>query len=500
MLQKRLVAANKDVLVAVVKTLQRRRMKGSHGVWQDFLNRKFGRTSLSDPRRRSVDFLVAFLETFTEPEDVQFLEKALEYHLNREATILELKNNSSTTGLDSSKLVLLTYEHPEFASSFSFFSYDDDEDWVVTSLGNMSNSSRMLAVDCEMVQCEDGTEPAVKVCVVDENLEVQLDTFVHPNKTVQDYRTEITGITAKDLEGVTCSLADVQELMKELLLDGTVLIGHSLHCDLKALKLDHARVIDTSLIFRRADGRRPSLNELCKVVFGLEVREEGARHDCLDDAQAAMMLVQHKLQGRGFDQWTLRGSGQIISDGRELEEQKVSTAFVWVRFRGLFLEYWTEKILLTLGKCIGRPIKVHDDTLNFKHGYYASVLVEVDFANPVPERILIRSKFGEFYQKVEIPKVPKFCTRCKIVGHLDSECRAAIDVSTQNAIVDPSSSGVRKIAGSMSSKGFDTGLTKDTNANGFEEGEVYTDDSSEDEELVNQFMNKTLLVDAADAS
>ena len=30
----------------------------------------------------------------------------------------------------------------------------------------------MVAVDCEMVRCEDGSEALVKVCVVDHNLEV----------------------------------------------------------------------------------------------------------------------------------------------------------------------------------------------------------------------------------------------------------------------------------------------------------------------------------------
>lgn len=33
-------------------------------------------------------------------------------------------------------------------------------------------STTMLAVDCEMVLCEDGTDEVVKVCVVDHNLEV----------------------------------------------------------------------------------------------------------------------------------------------------------------------------------------------------------------------------------------------------------------------------------------------------------------------------------------
>lgn len=33
-------------------------------------------------------------------------------------------------------------------------------------------STHMISIDCEMVLCEDGTEAVVKVCVVDQNLEV----------------------------------------------------------------------------------------------------------------------------------------------------------------------------------------------------------------------------------------------------------------------------------------------------------------------------------------
>jgi RNA exonuclease 1 len=41
---------------------------------------------------------------------------------------------------------------------------------------------------------------------------VKLDELVNPNKAVVDYRTDITGVSATDLEGVSCSLADVQVL------------------------------------------------------------------------------------------------------------------------------------------------------------------------------------------------------------------------------------------------------------------------------------------------
>ncbi|KAI3859978.1 hypothetical protein MKX03_008521 [Papaver bracteatum] len=222
-----------EVLVHMVKMMQKKGKRGTKGYWKEFLNvhdLKMGDT-IRDPSRRSIDDLVSFLTTFTEEEDIKFLEKALERGSNREA-VIQLQKNASDIESSPKKLVVLTLEHPEYACNYTFPS--DEEDWVITKLGKLSKakeSDKMVAIDCEMVLCEDGTEAVVQVCVVDQNLEVKLDTLVKPNKPIVDYRSEITGITAKDLEGVTCSLADVQKSMKKLLSHGTILIGHSLNCD-----------------------------------------------------------------------------------------------------------------------------------------------------------------------------------------------------------------------------------------------------------------------------
>lgn len=47
--------------------------------------------------------------------------------------------------------------------------------WEVLRIGEVSSlmsSSAMLAIDCEMVLCNDGTEGVVRVCVVDDKLKV----------------------------------------------------------------------------------------------------------------------------------------------------------------------------------------------------------------------------------------------------------------------------------------------------------------------------------------
>eukprot|EP00775_Hariotina_reticulata_P011791 gene11791-11936_t len=73
--------------------------------------------------------------------------------------------------------------------------------------------------------------------------------LVKPGSQVLDYRTELTGVTAKDLEGIQTDRQTVAARIKALLAPGTVLVGHSLHYDLEALKLDHQPVIDTAMIF-----------------------------------------------------------------------------------------------------------------------------------------------------------------------------------------------------------------------------------------------------------
>lgn len=59
----------------MVKLAQKRGMAGSKGHWKDFLkiyDKKLG-TSLSDPSRRSVDDLVAFLKTFIQDDDLKVI-------------------------------------------------------------------------------------------------------------------------------------------------------------------------------------------------------------------------------------------------------------------------------------------------------------------------------------------------------------------------------------------------------------------------------------------
>ncbi|GAB2279623.1 hypothetical protein Dimus_014267 [Dionaea muscipula] len=303
-LDAKLASAGKEVLASIVKVAQKQEMRGEKGGWKEFLNsyERFG-ASTSDPSRRTPDVLLAFLRTFKEDSDWKFFDKMMQCHSNRKTTTQYLKSIDAESPPEQ-RLVRMTLEHPQYPIDFSFPSYE--EDWIVTKLSAKRKRKRsvsMIAVDCEMVLCEDDTEALVKICVVDRDLQVKLDEFVKPNKAVADYRTSITGVSEKDLDGANCSLVDIQKSMKKLLSHGTILVGHSLSNDLKALKIDHATVVDTSYIFKyggESVRRRPSLINLSKSVLGYDLRKKGDPHNCYEDACAAMKLVLAKIE-KGFD-------------------------------------------------------------------------------------------------------------------------------------------------------------------------------------------------------
>ncbi|XP_057843272.1 small RNA degrading nuclease 1 isoform X2 [Cryptomeria japonica] len=294
-------AEDKEILVKIVKLAQAYQIKGAKGDWKEFLRVRDGKlgSSLNDPSKRSWDVLADFVKTFTAEEDVELVIRLLKWNKRSKSWQSRMKRVLDKAS-PKQELVLLTFQHPKFSKCYTFPSYQ--KGWLTTKLGKLpeaSGAETMIAIDCEMVQCEDGTKEVVKVCVVNENLETLVDSLVKPSKHVVDYMTSITGVTSEDLDDVTCSLQDIQKTLKRLLKKETILVGHSLFNDLQALRVDHARVIDTAFIFRylnKPTCYSPSLSKLCKVVLGCDLREEGKSHVCLDDAIAAMRLTLAKLE------------------------------------------------------------------------------------------------------------------------------------------------------------------------------------------------------------
>ena len=177
---------------------------------------------------------------------------------------------------------------------------DGDDRWVSTHAAHDKKHGsaplEMIGLDCEMVMTSAGSELA-RLTAVDATHTVLLDTLVKPERPVLDYKTPFSGITEEQLRIVTTTLVQARAQLLHLITADTVLVGHSLENDLRALKLQHDRVIDTSVVYPRAPGPpvKHSLRFLARRLLRRVIQSGDAGHDSAEDARAALALAQMKI-------------------------------------------------------------------------------------------------------------------------------------------------------------------------------------------------------------
>ncbi|GFZ49104.1 hypothetical protein JCM24511_06854 [Saitozyma sp. JCM 24511] len=179
-----------------------------------------------------------------------------------------------------------------------------DEGWAETPQADqppVDGQWKVLAVDCEMVLTENGPELA-RVSVIDYNTGTNVfDELVKPSAPVTDYLTQWSGITPEHISAATHTLESIQAAFLSsptpVLTPHTILLGHSLECDLAALKIRHPLCIDTALIFRHPRGPpyKPGLKWLTNKWLGREIQGAASGHDSEEDATACVDLLKLKM-------------------------------------------------------------------------------------------------------------------------------------------------------------------------------------------------------------
>ncbi|XP_077554286.1 putative exonuclease GOR [Haemaphysalis longicornis] len=193
-------------------------------------------------------------------------------------------------------------DHPGCNSSYYHICpFGARDKWETAALAFVRTRRRnggtreVFALDCEMCFTIRGFEVA-RVSVVDCFGTTVYDSYVKPGSSVLDYSTPFSGITAEHLRNVRTTLQDVQAVLFRLLNASTMLIGHGLENDLRALRLIHDTVVDTSIVFPHYRGLpyRRSLRSLVAAYLNRGVPNGPLGHDSVEDAKACMELMLWK--------------------------------------------------------------------------------------------------------------------------------------------------------------------------------------------------------------
>ena len=115
-----------------------------------------------------------------------------------------------------------------------------------------------------------------------------------PQEKITDYRTEWSGVRPENLIGAP-NFWDVRNKVARLI-QGRILVGHSLQLDLTALHLDHPREMtrDTAKFrkFRPVTQAKKtsSLKTLAERFLGVGMKIQTGEHSSVEDTQVAVKL------------------------------------------------------------------------------------------------------------------------------------------------------------------------------------------------------------------
>ncbi|KAF3015567.1 hypothetical protein E8E14_006740 [Neopestalotiopsis sp. 37M] len=191
--------------------------------------------------------------------------------------------------------------------------FRDEDGWVHTNVENLSDGEvpeseiqqgsitagrEVLALDCEMCMTGPAEFSLTRVSLLSWDGSIVLDELVKPDKPIVDYVTQFSGITKQMLEPVTTTLRDIQARLIEILHPRTILVGHSLDSDLKALRLAHPFIVDTALLYphNRGPPLKNSLKFLSQRFLKREIQKGSQGHSPIEDAKACLDLVKQKCE------------------------------------------------------------------------------------------------------------------------------------------------------------------------------------------------------------
>jgi len=154
-----------------------------------------------------------------------------------------------------------------------------------------------------MVYAKDDPNALARVTVVSVTGTL-IDLYVRRDaEGILDYRTPISGVEPHHLteESGALPFADVQEKIVGLIAPETILVGHALQNDLRALRICHLKIVDTALLYAvegKHHWQKHKLHSLVSLmrpkVATLQSVVAGEAHDSRQDAEWALQIALYE--------------------------------------------------------------------------------------------------------------------------------------------------------------------------------------------------------------
>ncbi|CAH0547116.1 unnamed protein product [Brassicogethes aeneus] len=162
---------------------------------------------------------------------------------------------------------------------------------------NDQKNFTVYALDCEMCYTTKGLE-LTRVTIIDTECRTVYESLVKPLNPIIDFNTRFSGITKEQMDKTRTNILQIQANILHLCNSQTILVGHSLESDLKALKIVHSTVIDTSVLFPHKMGlpHKRALKALASEYIKKIIQNDVGGHDSAEDAITCMELLKWKLK------------------------------------------------------------------------------------------------------------------------------------------------------------------------------------------------------------
>ncbi|KAL0284381.1 UNVERIFIED_CONTAM: hypothetical protein Sradi_7199900 [Sesamum radiatum] len=129
--------------------------------------------------------------------------------------------------------------------------------------------------------------------------------------------------------------------------------------------------------------------------------------------------------------WLFQGQPIVLQgweQGLSLRRQKHTKIPVWIKFKHLPMEYWTEDGLSAVASGVGVPLYADKVTKACSRLDYARVCVMLDYSTVLPKHVVVISPIlrdgKEVPTKVDIEYewLPQKCRKCCSLGHSAANC------------------------------------------------------------------------------